>query len=228
VVHVDDVPDVAQPVEPAVVVRGLTKRYRSGAAVGPLTFDARPGRITGLDGPDGSGRSTALAMIVGLVRPSEGEALVNGLPYGALPEPLAYVGAVVGPPGLNPGWTGRNHLWTVAPLAEADGERVDEVLAEVGLQAEADRPTRTYTSGMRQRLRLARALLGDPEILILDEPAAGLDPEGVGWLCGLLRARAAGGGTVVVAGPWPSAVEAVVDDLVPMPVPAAEQQERTA
>jgi ABC-2 type transport system ATP-binding protein len=204
----------------------LTKRYRSGAAVGPVTFDTRPGRITGLDGSDGSGRSTTLAMIVGLVRPSAGDALVNGLPYTALPTPLAYIGAVVGPPGLNPGWTGRNHLWTVAPLAEADGERVDEVLDEVGLEDEADRPTRTYTSGMRQRLRLARALLGDPEVLVLDEPAAGLDAEGVGWLCGLLRARAAAGGTVLVGGPWPSAVEAVIDDLVPMPVP--EQQERTA
>jgi ABC-2 type transport system ATP-binding protein len=222
VVRVDDVLGVAEPVEPAVSVQGLTKRYRSGAAVGPVTFEARPGRITGLAGPDGSGRSTTLAMIVALVRPSGGEALVNGLPYGALPEPLAYVGAVVGPPGLNPGWTGRNHLWTVAPLAEADGERVEEVLAEVGLEAEADRPTRTYTSGQRQRLRLARALLGDPEVLILDEPAAGLDGEGVGWLCGLLRARAAAGGTVLIAGPLPSAVEAVVDDVVAMPVTGAE------
>jgi ABC-2 type transport system ATP-binding protein len=200
---------------PTLEVEGLTKVFRrSVTAVHDLTFAVQPGRVTGLLGPNGSGKTTTLRCILGLVRPTAGRALVDATPYADLADPLRTVGAALEASGFHPGRSGRNHLRVVATAAGLPDARADEVLETVGLTDAGGRRVVEYSLGMRQRLALATALLGDPGALILDEPANGLDPEGIAWLRGYLRERAAAGGTVLVSSHVLSEVQQTVDDVV--------------
>ncbi len=183
----------------AITVRGLTKRFGGVLAVDDLTFEVERGTLTGFVGPNGAGKTTTLRIILGLVRPTGGSALVGGVPYAALDRPARRVGAVLESSGFHPGRTARDHLRVLAGPSGIPTRRVDEVLAEVGLEPAARRRVGGFSLGMRQRLGLAGALLGDPEILILDEPTNGLDPAGVHWLRTFLRARVDTGGTVLVS-----------------------------
>ena len=177
-------------------VSGLTKSYDGRIAVDHLSFDLQPGRITGFLGPNGAGKTTTLRLLLGLAQPTAGEALVFGRRYAQLERPMQRVGAVLESGDFDPGRSGRNHLRALALAIEIPFDRVEELLALVELHAAADRPVRTYSLGMRQRLGLAGALLGDPDLLILDEPANGLDPAGIRWMRGLLKGYADRGGTV--------------------------------
>jgi ABC-2 type transport system ATP-binding protein len=177
----------------------LKKWYGSVPAVDGVTFTAAPGRVTGFLGLNGSGKTTCLRMLLGLIRPTSGTALINGRPYRDLPDPLRQVGAVLEQGISHPGQTGRAHLVSHAILAGAGRARVEELIAYVGLAHAADKRTGGYSLGMRQRLAVATALLGDPQVLILDEPANGLDPEGMAWLRELLREHARRGGTVLIS-----------------------------
>ena len=183
----------------AITVRGLTKRFGGVLAVDDLTFEVEPGTLTGFVGPNGAGKTTTLRIVLGLVRPTGGSALVAGVPYAALDRPARQVGAVLESSGFHPGRTARDHLRVLAGPSGIPTRRVDEVLAEVGLEPAARRRVGGFSLGMRQRLGLAGALLGDPEILVLDEPTNGLDPAGVHWLRTFLRARVDAGGTVLVS-----------------------------
>jgi len=185
-------------------VRGLTKRYGARCAVEDLTFTVRPGRVTGLFGPHGAGKTTTLRLLLGLVRPTAGTALIGGRRYAELADPLRTVGAVLEAPRFHPGRTGRDHLRVLAAAAGIPERRVGEVLRRVGLAEDADRKTRTYSMGMRRRLALAAALLGDPGVLILDEPG----PRG------LLRWYAGLGRTVLVTGHAPAELARTVDDVL--------------
>jgi ABC-2 type transport system ATP-binding protein len=185
--------------EPVVSVRDLTKRYGDVLALDGVTFSLAPGSITGFLGPNGAGKTTTLRLLVGLARPTAGEALVFGRRYQELESPMGRVGAVLESGDFDPGRSGRNHLRALALAAQIPDGRVREMLELVELNAAADRPVRTYSLGMRQRLALASALLGDPELLLLDEPANGLDPAGVHWLRGFLRQFAEQGRTVLVS-----------------------------
>jgi ABC-2 type transport system ATP-binding protein len=189
----------AMSTEPVLNVRDLTKRYGDVVAVEGLTFALEPGTITGFLGPNGAGKTTTLRLLLGLARPTAGEALIFGRSYQELESPMRSVGAVLESGDFDPGRSGRNHLRAVALAADIAGDRVGEVLELVELVAAADRPVRTYSLGMRQRLGLAAALLGDPDLLLLDEPANGLDPAGVHWLRGFLRRFARQGRTVLVS-----------------------------
>jgi ABC-2 type transport system ATP-binding protein len=184
---------------PALSVSGLTKRFGSVVAVDDLSFDVSAGTVTGFLGPNGAGKTTTLRMLLGLVRPNSGQALVHGRPYVELERPAQTVGAVLEAAGFHPGRTARDHLRVLATAARLPVARVDEVLEEVELTAAARRRVGGFSLGMRQRLGIAAALLGDPEVLILDEPTNGLDPAGVHWLRALMRARADSGGTVLVS-----------------------------
>jgi ABC-2 type transport system ATP-binding protein len=199
---------------PPVDVRGLTKRFGSTVAVDDLTFSIGRGRITGFLGPNGAGKSTTLRAVLGLVRPSSGEARVEGSRYARLGDPLGTVGAVLEAHSFHPGRSGRNHLRVLATAAGVPVTRVDEVLAEVELTRAARRRTGTYSLGMRQRLSVAGALLGQPGLLVLDEPANGLDPEGIRWLRDFLRSFAAGGGTVLVSSHVLAEVAQIADEVV--------------
>jgi ABC-2 type transport system ATP-binding protein len=199
---------------PPVDVRGLTKRFGSTVAVDDLTFSIPRGRITGFLGPNGAGKSTTLRALLGLVRPSSGEARVEGSRYSELGDPLGTVGAVLEAHSFHPGRSGRNHLRVLATAAGVPGPRIDEVLAEVELTAAARRRTGTYSLGMRQRLSVAGALLGEPGLLVLDEPANGLDPEGIRWLRNFLRSFSAGGGTVLVSSHVLAEVAQIADEVV--------------
>jgi ABC-2 type transport system ATP-binding protein len=168
-------------------------------AVDGLTFALEAGTITGFLGPNGAGKSTTLRMLLGLARPTSGDALIFGSRYEELEEPTRRVGAMLESGDLHPGRTGRNHLIALALATSIEVTRVDELLELVGLHAAANRLVKTYSLGMRQRLGVASALLGDPELLILDEPANGLDPEGVYWLRAFLRDFAEQGRTVLVS-----------------------------
>ena len=201
---------------PVVDVREVTKRYGDVLAVDELTFTLQRGTITGFLGPNGAGKSTTMRLLLGLAAPTAGEALVFGHRYAELDQPSRRVGAVLESGDFDPGRSGRNHLRALALAAEIPPGRVDEVLGLVGLQGAADRITKTYSLGMRQRLGLAGALLGDPELLILDEPANGLDPEGVHWLRGFLREFAAGGRTVLVSSHVLAEVARTVEAVVIM------------
>jgi ABC-2 type transport system ATP-binding protein len=185
--------------ESVVSVRDLTKRYGDVLALDGVTFSLAPGSITGFLGPNGAGKTTTLRLLVGLARPTAGEALVFGRRYQELESPMGRVGAVLESGDFDPGRSGRNHLRALALAAQIPDGRVREMLELVELNAAADRPVRTYSLGMRQRLALASALLGDPELLLLDEPANGLDPAGVHWLRGFLRQFAEQGRTVLVS-----------------------------
>jgi ABC-2 type transport system ATP-binding protein len=183
----------------ALSVRGLTKHFGRLTAVDDLSFDVQPGSITGFLGPNGSGKTTTLRMLLGLVRPTAGVALVDGLPYSRLDRPAFKVGAALEATGFHPGRTARNHLRILAHPSGIPARRVDEVLDEVGLTAAGHRRVGGFSLGMRQRLMLAGALLGDPAVLVLDEPTNGLDPAGVHWLRQFLRDRVDRGGTVLVS-----------------------------
>jgi ABC-2 type transport system ATP-binding protein len=183
----------------AISVQGLTKRFGDVTAVDDLSFDVPDGTITGFIGPNGAGKTTTLRMILGLVRPTAGSALVGGVPYVELDRPAHRVGAVLEASGFHPGRTARNHLRVLARRAGLPTSRVEEVLAEVDLAPAAGRRVGGFSLGMRQRLALAGALLGDPRILVLDEPTNGLDPVGVHWLRTFLRDRADRGCTVLVS-----------------------------
>jgi ABC-2 type transport system ATP-binding protein len=202
------------PDAPPVDVRGLTKRFGSTVAVEDLTFSIGRGRITGFLGPNGAGKSTTLRAVLGLVRPTSGEALVDGMRYVRLDDPLGTVGAVLESESFHPGRSGRNHLLVLARAAGLPNERVDEVLAQVELTAAARRRVGGYSLGMRQRLSVAGALLGRPSLLVLDEPANGLDPEGIRWLRDFLRTFAADGGTVFISSHVLAEVAQIVDEVV--------------
>jgi ABC-2 type transport system ATP-binding protein len=200
---------------PSVIeVRGLTKRFGEVLAVDRLSFTVERGTVTGFLGPNGAGKTTTLRMLLGLVRPDTGTAAINGRGYTELDEPLHQVGAVLEASGFHPGRTARNHLRIQAVAGQADQSRVDDVLDLTGLAGAADRRVGGFSLGMRQRLGLATALLTDPEVLILDEPANGLDPEGVRWLRGLLRGLAAEGSTVLVSSHLLAEVAQTVDAVV--------------
>jgi len=200
--------------EPVVSVHALTKRYGDVVAVEDLTFSLEAGTVTGFLGPNGAGKTTTLRLLLGLARPTAGEALVFGCRYGELDSPARRVGAVLESNDFHPGRSGRDHLRTLALAAEIPRGRIAEVLELVGLEASAGRRVKTYSLGMRQRLGLAGALLGDPELLILDEPANGLDPAGVHWLRGFLRRFAEQGRTVLVASHVLAEVAQTVDQVV--------------
>jgi ABC-2 type transport system ATP-binding protein len=187
------------PVPAVVVARGLSKRYGPMVAVDQLTFTLEPGTITGFLGPNGAGKTTTLRMLLGLVEPTAGQALLFGHRYRDLEHPIRKVGALLESGDFDPGRSGRNHLRTIALATGIPYGRVEELLELVELTHAAGRPVRTYSLGMRQRLGLAAALLGDPELLLLDEPANGLDPAGVHWLRGFLHRLAADGRTVLIS-----------------------------
>jgi ABC-2 type transport system ATP-binding protein len=192
----------------------LSKTFGSIQAVRDLSFSVQRGSVTGFLGPNGSGKSTTLRMMLGLVRPTTGDALVNGVPYTSLQHPSRVVGAVLDAQSVHPKRTARHHLRLFTPVLGLPDQRADDVLALVGLTDAADRPAGQFSLGMRQRLALATALLGDPEILVLDEPANGLDPEGIAWLRDFLRSYARSGRTVLVSSHIIREVEQIVDHLV--------------
>jgi len=192
----------------------LTKTYRAVRAVDSLSFTARPGRVTGFLGLNGSGKTTTLRMLLGLTRPTSGAALINGKPYADLATPLRQVGAVLEQGISHPGQSGRAHLVGQAMLAGAGRARVDLLLDQVGLADAGHRRTGGYSLGMRQRLAVATALLGEPSVLILDEPANGLDPEGIAWLRRLLRDHAQAGGTVLISSHLLAELAQLIDDVV--------------
>jgi ABC-2 type transport system ATP-binding protein len=193
---------------------GLSKRYGATLAVDDLSFTVPPGQVTGFLGPNGAGKTTTLRMLLGLAEPTGGEALVFGRRYRELDQPARRVGAVLESNDFDPGRSGGDHLWALAIAAQIPRGRVDEVLDLVGLAANAGRRVKTYSLGMRQRLGLAAALLGDPQLLILDEPANGLDPAGVHWLRTFLRGFAEGGRTVLVASHMLAELAQAVDRVV--------------
>jgi len=195
-------------------VRGLTKRFGSTTAVDGLTFAIEPGRITGFLGPNGAGKTTTLRMLLGLVHASAGDALVEGVPYRRLRNPARSVGAVLEASSYHPARSGRNHLRVLATAAGIPQARVDETLRQVELEAAAGRPVRTYSLGMRQRLSVAGALLGEPRLLVLDEPANGLDPEGIRWLRRFLRSFSAEGGTVFISSHVLAEIAQLADEVV--------------
>jgi len=198
----------------AIEAVGLTKRYKSVTAVDDLSFRVREGAVTGFLGPNGAGKTTTLRMVLGLARPSEGTATIQGRRYVELDEPARTVGANLEVAGAHPGRSGRNHLRALAAMAGLPPSRVDEVLRLVELESAADRRAGKYSLGMRQRLGLAATLLGDPRVLVLDEPANGLDPQGIRWLRDFLRAMAAAGRTVRVSSHVLAEVAQTVDDVV--------------
>jgi ABC-2 type transport system ATP-binding protein len=197
-----------------IEVNGLTKRYGEVLAVDDLSFTVPEGTITGFLGPNGAGKTTTLRMLLGLVTPTSGSATVAGRPYAELARPVDAVGAALETSSFHPGRRADDHLRVLATAAGIDVVRVDEVLAEVGLSEAGHRRARGFSLGMRQRLSLAAALLGQPRLLVLDEPANGLDPEGVHWLRQFLRTFADRGGTVLVSSHLLTEVSLLVDDVV--------------
>ena len=200
---------------PVIQVRGLTKRYGDVLAVDDLSFDVEPGKVTGFLGPNGAGKSTTMRMMLGLDRPTSGTALVNGRPFTALAEPLREVGAALLDAGaVHPGRTGRCHLRVAARTNGLPPRRVEQVIEQVGLGRAARRLIKGYSLGMRQRLGIAAALLGDPRVLLFDEPINGLDLDGVRWIRDLLRQLADEGRTVLVSSHLMSEMQQTADRLV--------------
>ena len=195
-------------------VRDLTKRFGANVAVDGLSFKATPGRVLGFLGPNGAGKTTTLRTLLGLTLPSSGTATVDSRPYRELEDPLTVVGAVLEGPQFHPGRTGRNHLRVLAAAAGLPAGRVDELLSLVELNGAGDRRVKGYSLGMRQRLSLAGALLGDPRALVLDEPANGLDPQGIRWLREFLRRQASEGRTVLVSSHVLAEMAQTVDEVV--------------
>jgi ABC-2 type transport system ATP-binding protein len=197
-----------------VEIQALRKRYGAVDAVKELTFAIEPGRVTGFLGPNGAGKTTTLRALLGLVQPTSGTATFAGRSYEQLERPSTQVGAVLEDASFHPGRTGRDHLRVLAVAGEHPPGRVGEVLRDVELEGAADRRVKGYSMGMRQRLSIAGALLGDPEVLILDEPTNGLDPPGIRWVRDLVRAQAASGRTVLVSSHLLAEVAQSVDDVV--------------
>ncbi|MFC8817665.1 ABC transporter ATP-binding protein [Streptomyces rochei] len=197
-----------------IEVRGLTKRYGEVVAVDDLTFAVRPGEVTGFLGPNGAGKSTTLRMILGLDAATSGTATVSGLPYPDQPSPLKAVGALLDPSAVLPSRTAFHHLLALAVGNGIPRGRVDEVLAEVGLEKVGRRRAGAYSLGMRQRLGIAAALLGDPPVLVFDEPLNGLDPEGIVWIRSLMRRMAAEGRAVLMSSHLMSEMELTADHLI--------------
>ena len=197
-----------------ITLEGLSKRYGETRAVDALDLTVSPGRVTGFLGPNGAGKSTTMRMIIGLDSPTEGSALVDGRPYSAWPVPLAKVGALLDAKALHPRRTARNHLIAMARSNGIPVSRVDEVLAIVGLDTVRQKKAGQFSLGMGQRLGIAGALLGDPEVLMFDEPVNGLDPDGVRWVRQLMRSLAAEGRTVFVSSHLMSEMQLTADQLV--------------
>jgi ABC-2 type transport system ATP-binding protein len=197
-----------------IEVVGLTKRFGSTVAVDELSFSVPPGTITGFLGPNGAGKSTTMRAILGLVHPNSGSTSVLGKPYRDLEHPVRHVGALLETFDAHPGRSGRNHLRVLAVAGGVARSRVDEVLGLVDMSSAGRRRVKGYSLGMRQRLGLAAALLGDPEVLVLDEPANGLDPQGIRWLRDFLRGLASEGRTILISSHVLSEVAQTVDDVV--------------
>src|SRR5579862_408953 len=197
-----------------IEARGLAKRYGPTTAVDNLSFDVRPGTVTGFLGPNGAGKSTTMRMILGLDRPDAGTARVNGQDYHELRWPLREVGALLEAKGFHPGRSARAHLSALAVSNGIGRQRVDEVLEITGMQHAADRRAGRFSLGMAQRLGIAAALLGDPGVLLLDEPVNGLDPEGIRWIRGLLKTLASQGRTVLISTHLISEVAYTADALI--------------
>jgi ABC-2 type transport system ATP-binding protein len=197
-----------------IAVESLTKRYGGTVAVDGLSFEVRSGSVLGFLGPNGAGKTTTLRVLLGLAEPSSGSATIDGSPYRSLPDPMGEVGAVLDSSGFHPGRRGRNHLRVLARAGGLSPSRADEVLRMVGLEADGRRRLKTYSLGMKQRLNLAAALLGDPRTLVLDEPANGLDPQGIRWLRDFLRSMASEGRTVLVSSHVLAEVAQTVDEVV--------------
>jgi ABC-2 type transport system ATP-binding protein len=202
------------PVAAPIVAEGLTKRFGTVPAVDDLSFAVRAGAVTGFLGPNGAGKTTALKMISGLARPTAGRTLINGIPVAAVAADARMLGVYIEPCGAHPGRSARNHLRALSALAGLPQNRVEDVLALVELEHAADRRVGTYSMGMRQRLGLAAALLGDPQILVLDEPLNGLDPQGIRWLRTFLRERAESGRTILLSSHILSEAAQTLDDVV--------------
>ncbi len=198
----------------AIEVAGLTKQFGGTLAVDDLSFTVSAGRVVGFLGPNGAGKTTTLRALLGLVNPTRGSATIEGRAYAALDDPTAAVGAMLDGGLLHPGRSGRNHLRTLALAAGIGSQRVGELLELVDLAGAADRRTKGYSLGMRQRLGLAAALLGDPRVLVLDEPANGLDPQGIRWLRDFLRSLAAEGRAVLVSSHVLAEVAQTADEVV--------------
>ncbi|MGW0431287.1 ABC transporter ATP-binding protein [Micromonospora sp. NPDC003197] len=197
-----------------IVVSGLTKQYRNLRAVDNLSFAIEPGRVTGFLGPNGAGKTTTLRMLLNLVTPTAGTATFGGRRYADLQDPLRHVGAVLEASSAHKGRTGINHLRVICAAAGLPRQRADEALAMVGLTPAANRKFKGYSLGMKQRLGIAAAMLGDPQVLVLDEPANGLDPEGIRWMRGFLKALATEGRTVLVSSHLLSEMQLLADDVV--------------
>jgi ABC-2 type transport system ATP-binding protein len=197
-----------------ITLEGLSKRYGETTAVDSLDLTITPGRVTGFLGPNGAGKSTTMRMILGLDTPTEGTALIDGRPYAAWPRPLAKVGALLDAKALHPRRSARNHLVAMAQSNGIPVSRVDEVLSIVGLDTVTRKRSGEFSLGMGQRLGIAGALLGDPEVLMFDEPVNGLDPDGVRWVRRLMRSLAAEGRTVFVSSHLMSEMQQTADQLV--------------
>jgi ABC-2 type transport system ATP-binding protein len=197
-----------------IEVSDLRKRYRNAAAVNGLSFRVTDGRITGFLGPNGAGKTTTLRILLGLVQPTSGRATIDGRAYRELDEPIRRVGAVLEASDYHPKRSGRNHLRVLCTAAGLPWGRADELLEFVGLENAGGRAVGGYSLGMRQRLSVAGALLGEPDVLVLDEPANGLDPEGIRWLRDFLRSFAAGGKTVFISSHVLAEVEQIADEAV--------------
>ena len=200
--------------EATIEVSGLCKRFGPAVALDRMSFTVLPGQVTGFVGPNGAGKSTTMRVILGLDAPDEGSALVGGQPYHRLRHPLSHVGALLDAAALQPSRTARNHLLWLAHSQGLAAKRVDEVIGQAGLQSAARRKAGGYSLGMRQRLGIAAALLGDPPVIMLDEPFNGMDPEGIVWMRGFLRLLAAEGRAVLVSSHLMSELEDTADHLV--------------
>jgi ABC-2 type transport system ATP-binding protein len=197
-----------------IEARGPRKTFHGRPRVDDVSFTVDPGRVVGLLGPNGAGKTTTIRLLLGLARADAGESLMLGRPYRELDQPARSVGAVLDAGGLHPARTGRQHLRIAAARIGADTTRIDAVLTEVGMSRDADRPAGGYSLGMRQRIAIAAALLGNPSVLILDEPSNGLDPAGMQWLRHRLRTFADAGGTVLLSSHLLSDVQDIADDVV--------------
>jgi ABC-2 type transport system ATP-binding protein len=197
-----------------IEVSGLRKRFGATTALDGMSFTVRPGQVTGFIGPNGAGKSTTMRVILGLDAADAGTALIGGRPYRTLPEPLRHVGSLLDAAALQPSRTARNHLLWLAHSQGLPGGRVDEVMEQVGLKAAARRKAGAFSLGMRQRLGIAVALLGDPPVLMLDEPFNGMDPDGIMWMRGFLKTLAAQGRVVLVSSHLMRELEGTADHLV--------------
>jgi ABC-2 type transport system ATP-binding protein len=205
---------MAQPAAPSIVVEHLTKQYKQLRAVDDLSFTVSSGRVTGFLGPNGAGKTTTLRMLLGLVTPTQGEATFDGRRYVDLPNPITQVGAVLEASAAHRGRTGTNHLRMICKAAGLPEDRAVQALELVGLTPAGDRKFKGYSLGMKQRLGIAAAMLGDPRVLVLDEPANGLDPEGIRWMRDLLKQLASQGRTVLVSSHLLGEMQQLADDVV--------------